>query len=57
MTAEKVIVRAAAGRQLDALASGPPGGLTIVLHNGTPAGLMDAPRTSVQDAGYAGRRC
>jgi len=43
MTAEKVTVQAADGRQLEALASGPPGGLTLVLHNGTPAGLMAAP--------------
>jgi pimeloyl-ACP methyl ester carboxylesterase len=43
MTAEKVTVQAADGRQLEALASGPPDGLTVVLHNGTPAGLMPAP--------------
>jgi len=43
MTAEKVIVRAAGERQLEALASGPTGGLTLVLHNGTPAGLMATP--------------
>ena len=43
MTAEQVTVRAAAGRQLEALVSGPPGGLPVVLHNGTPAGLMAAP--------------
>jgi pimeloyl-ACP methyl ester carboxylesterase len=43
MTAERMTVQAAAGRQLEALASGPPGGLTVVLHNGTPAGLMAAP--------------
>ena len=43
MTAEKVIIRAAGERQLEALASGPTGGLTLVLHNGTPAGLMAAP--------------
>ena len=43
MTAEQVIVRAAAGRQLEALVSGPPGGLPVVLHNGTPSGLMAAP--------------
>jgi pimeloyl-ACP methyl ester carboxylesterase len=43
MTAEKVIVRAAGERQLEALASGPTDGLTLVLHNGTPAGLMAAP--------------
>jgi len=43
MTAGKVIVRAAGDRQLEALASGPTGGLTLVLHNGTPAGLMAAP--------------
>ena len=43
MTTEKVIVGAAGGRQLEALAGGPPDGLTVVLHNGTPAGLMPAP--------------
>jgi pimeloyl-ACP methyl ester carboxylesterase len=43
MTAEKMIVRTAAGRQLEALVSGPPDGLTVVLQNGTPAGLMAAP--------------
>src|SRR5215471_15010090 len=43
MTAEKVIVRAAGERRLEAQASGPAGGLTLVLHNGTPAGLMAAP--------------
>jgi pimeloyl-ACP methyl ester carboxylesterase len=50
MTAEKVIVRAAGERQLEALASGPPGGLTLVLHNGTPAGLMAAPRIAAAAA-------
>jgi pimeloyl-ACP methyl ester carboxylesterase len=50
MTAEKVIVRAADGRQLEALASGPAGGLTVVLHNGTPAGLMAAPRIAAAAA-------
>ena len=43
MAAEKMIVRTAAGRQLEALVSGPPDGLTVVLQNGTPAGLMAAP--------------
>ena len=43
MTAEKVTVRAADGRQLEALATGPADGLAVVLHNGTPAGLMAAP--------------
>jgi pimeloyl-ACP methyl ester carboxylesterase len=43
MTAEKVTVRAADGRQLEALTAGPADGLTVVLHNGTPAGLMAAP--------------
>ena len=43
MTAEKVIVQAADGRQLEALAIGPAGGLTVVLHNGTPSGLIAAP--------------
>jgi pimeloyl-ACP methyl ester carboxylesterase len=43
MTAEKVLVRAADGRQLEALATGPAGRLTVVLHNGTPSGLLAAP--------------
>jgi len=43
MTTEKVLVRAADGRQLEALATGPTGGLTVLLHNGTPAGLIAAP--------------
>jgi len=43
MTEQRVIVQAADGRELEALASGPPGGLTVVLHNGTPAGLLAAP--------------
>ncbi|HEY2304780.1 MAG TPA: alpha/beta hydrolase [Streptosporangiaceae bacterium] len=51
MTAEKLTVRAAAGRQLEVLASGPPGGLTVVLHNGTPAGLMPAPAIAAAAAG------
>ena len=43
MTAEKMIVRTGGERQLEALVSGPPDGLTVVLQNGTPAGLMAAP--------------
>jgi pimeloyl-ACP methyl ester carboxylesterase len=43
MAAEKMTVRTAAGRQLEALVNGPPDGLTVVLQNGTPAGLMAAP--------------
>jgi pimeloyl-ACP methyl ester carboxylesterase len=50
MTAEKVTVRAADGRQLEALASGPAGGLTVVLHNGTPAGLLAAPAVAAAAA-------
>jgi pimeloyl-ACP methyl ester carboxylesterase len=42
MTAEKSTVPAA-GRQLDVLATGPQDALTVVLHNGTPAGLLAAP--------------
>ena len=38
-----MIVQAADGRQLEALTSGPPDGLAVVLHNGTPAGLVAAP--------------
>ncbi len=43
MTAVKITVQAAAGRQLEALATGPRDGLTVVLHNGTPAGLVAWP--------------
>jgi pimeloyl-ACP methyl ester carboxylesterase len=42
MPAEKITVPAA-GRQLDVLATGPRDARTVVLHNGTPAGLMAAP--------------
>ncbi len=37
------MIQAADGRQLEALTAGPAGGLTVVLHNGTPAGLLAAP--------------
>jgi pimeloyl-ACP methyl ester carboxylesterase len=43
MTTQRVIVQAADGRHLEALATGPAGGLTVVLHNGTPAGLIAPP--------------
>jgi pimeloyl-ACP methyl ester carboxylesterase len=43
MSEDRMMVQAADGRQLEVLASGPPAGLTVVLHNGTPAGLMAAP--------------
>jgi len=43
MTEQRVIVQAADGRQLEALTTGPADGLTVVLHNGTPAGLLAAP--------------
>jgi len=42
MTEQRVIVQAADGRQLEALTAGPADGLTVVLHNGTPAGLLAA---------------
>ena len=42
MSEQRVIVQAIGGRQLEALAVGPADGLTVVLHNGTPAGLMPA---------------
>jgi pimeloyl-ACP methyl ester carboxylesterase len=50
MTAVKVTVQAADGRQLEALAVGPADGLTVVLHNGTPAGLMPAPAVAAAAA-------
>jgi pimeloyl-ACP methyl ester carboxylesterase len=43
MTTQKVIVQAADGRQLEALVTGPAEGLAVVLHNGTPGGLVAAP--------------
>jgi pimeloyl-ACP methyl ester carboxylesterase len=43
MTGETVTVAAAGGRQLEALAIGPRDALTVVMHNGTPAGLIANP--------------
>ena len=43
MSEQRVIVQATDGRQLEALVSGPANGLTVVLQNGTPAGLLAAP--------------
>src|SRR5262249_59356828 len=42
MPAEKITVPGA-GRQLDVLATGPPDARTVLLHDGTPAGLLAAP--------------
>jgi len=42
MAADKITVPGA-GRQLDVLATGLRDALTVVLHNGTPAGLLAAP--------------
>jgi pimeloyl-ACP methyl ester carboxylesterase len=50
MSEQRVIVQAADGRQLEALAAGPADGLTVVLHNGTPAGLMPAPAVAAAAA-------
>jgi pimeloyl-ACP methyl ester carboxylesterase len=50
MTTERVTLPTAGGRQLEALASGPADGLTVVLHNGTPAGLVAAPLTAAAAA-------
>src|SRR5260370_34625428 len=36
-------VQTADGRQLDVLATGPPGGLPLVFHHGTPGGLVPMP--------------
>lgn len=40
MTAERLTVPAADGRTLDVLTLGPPDGLPLVFHSGTPAGLV-----------------
>jgi pimeloyl-ACP methyl ester carboxylesterase len=50
MTEQRVIIQAADGRQLEALTAGPADGLTVVLHNGTPAGLLAAPAIAVAAA-------
>jgi pimeloyl-ACP methyl ester carboxylesterase len=50
MSEQRVIVQATGGRQLEALAAGPAEGLTVVLHNGTPAGLMPAPAVAAAAA-------
>ena len=49
MAAEKSTVPTA-GRQLDVLATGPQDALTVVLHNGTPAGLMAARQAAIETA-------
>jgi pimeloyl-ACP methyl ester carboxylesterase len=43
MTAETFIVYLADGRQLEVLAAGPETGLPLVMHNGTPGGLVAYP--------------
>jgi pimeloyl-ACP methyl ester carboxylesterase len=40
MTAETFTVYLADGRQVEVLAAGPEAGLPLVMHNGTPAGLV-----------------
>jgi pimeloyl-ACP methyl ester carboxylesterase len=50
MSEQRVIVQAIGGRQLEAVVSGPADGLTVVLHNGTPAGLMPAPAVAAAAA-------
>ena len=41
--AESVNVHAGDGRLLDALVSGPPDGIVLVFHTGTPVGLVPLP--------------
>ena len=43
MTAETFTVYLADGRQLEVLATGPETGLPLVMHNGTPIGLVAYP--------------
>jgi pimeloyl-ACP methyl ester carboxylesterase len=40
METERQLVRLADGRDIDVLTAGPGGGLTLVVHQGTPAGLV-----------------
>jgi len=49
--AEKVTVEAADGRRLEALSAGPRDGLALVLHNGTPSGLIVLPSIARAAAG------
>src|SRR5262249_3939253 len=46
----------AAGRQLDVLATGPPDARTVLLHDGTPAGLLAAPSFVARAAAERGLR-
>ena len=55
MTGETVTVAAPGGRQLEALAIGPRDALTVVMHNGTPAGLIANPQV-VEAAAARGLR-
>jgi pimeloyl-ACP methyl ester carboxylesterase len=55
MTVERRLVEVPAGRVVDVLLAGPDDGLPLVLHNGTPSGLVALPAT-VQDARIRGLR-
>src|SRR5262249_36413554 len=55
MPAEKITVPGA-GRQLDVLATGPPDARTVLLHDGTPAGLLAAPSFVARAAAERGLR-
>jgi pimeloyl-ACP methyl ester carboxylesterase len=51
VTAERITVRAQDGRQLGALIAGPPDGLPLLLHTGTPSGLVEWPAMTQAAAG------
>jgi hypothetical protein len=38
---DRIILSAPDGRQLQVLPAGPPEGMPLVFHNGTPSGLVD----------------
>jgi pimeloyl-ACP methyl ester carboxylesterase len=40
MTDDRLTVGTADGRRLDAMVAGPPGGLPLIFHHGTPSGLV-----------------
>jgi pimeloyl-ACP methyl ester carboxylesterase len=53
-SAETLMVEIPGGRQIEALVSGPPDGMVLVFHNGTPSGM--APIPAFADPGQRGLR-
>lgn len=49
---DRLVMTAADGRRLDVLTTGPPDGLPLVFHNGTPGGLVAFGPMGIPGAGF-----